>query len=286
MFRSFVLLVLLLIAIDQTQAQRLMDRKRPELIPGEGKVRRGGFYIAPGVTYLLPRDPEAEQEIYRNSDTIYSASYDPHGKLGLYVEAGWFHATRDPVILDYWDVGLAYKNFRGRESAMGIFQRGELADSIYSEGDFAERYLTLHLNANKFIQIRDYQFFQMTLGANADYRLGSDYAHTAHPILNRHVFPPDLIGQLHFKLGFGFKLTGSLLLIPSVETPIFSIVPEDQGKWGQLDWFSSTYRPLIFSLRFLWLRAPKGFECPAPIREPGERGKGKHKHYKPEDYHP
>lgn len=283
MFRAILLLTILLIIAEQTQAQRLMDRKRPELIPGEGKVRRGGFYFAPGVTYLLPRASDENEEVFQNADTSYFATYNPSGKIGLYLEAGWFHATRDPVILDHWDIGLAYKNFRGHEDVTGLLRRGEFTDTLLGEGDFAERYLTLHLNANKFIQIRNYQFIQLTLGANADYRLGSDYSHTALPVLNRHEFPPDLVGQLHFKLGFGFKVTGSLFIIPSVETPIFSIVPEDQERWGALDWFSSTYRPLIFSVRFMWLRAPKGFKCPPVVRQPGDK---KSKKYKPAGHHP
>ena len=266
-------------------AQRLMGRKRPEIIPAEG-VRRGGFYVAPGVTYLLPRDEGDDREMFRLEDTVHTATYDPNGKIGLYLEAGWFHATRDPIILDYWDIGLAYKNFRGSEEFNGILHRGERIDTTFGEGQFAERLLTLHLNANKFIHTADYQFVQLSLGANADYRLGNDLEHTGDSLLNAHLFPPDLIGQLHFKLGYGFKLTGSLLLIPSVETPIFSIAPEDDGNFGSLQWFSSTYRPLIFSLRFLWLRPPAGFDCPPVIRQPGEKGKGKRKKYKQDGYHP
>jgi hypothetical protein len=285
MLRALILLSLFLFTAELLHAQRLMDRKRPELIPGDGKVRRGGFYVAPGLTYTLPRAGSTDEELFRSADTNYTASFDPNGRFGLYLEAGWFHATRDPVILDYWDVGLAYKNFRGREDVIGVLRRGELTDTLLGEGRFAERYVTLHVNANKFIQTRDYQFIQLTLGANADYRLGSDYEHTASPVLNRHVFPPDLMGQVHFKIGYGFKMTGSLLVIPAVETPIFSIVPDDQENWGSLQWFSSTYRPLIFSVRFLWLRAPKGFDCPPVIRQPGEK-KSRKKRYKPDGYHP
>ncbi len=284
--RLAILSVLVLLIGSDAAAQGLLDRKRPEIIPGEGKVRRGGFYFAPGVTYMLPRSAEEDREMFRSNDTLYTATYDPDGRLGLYFEAGWYHATRDPVIIDYWDVGLAYKNLRGSEAFTGLLSREAIVDSLAGEGKFAERYLTLHLNANKFIQTADFQFIQLTLGANADYRLGNDLEHTGHPILNAHSFPPDLLAQLHFKLGYGFKVSGRLILIPSVETPIFSFTPEDQENWGSLQWFSSMYRPLLFSVRFLWLRAPKGFDCPPPIRQPGEKGKGKRKQYKPDSYHP
>ncbi len=261
-----------------------MSRKRPDIIPLDGKARRGGFYVAPGLTYTLPRFKNEEEEVFRGGDTSYTATYDPNGRLGFYLEAGWFYATRDPIIVDYWDIGLAYKNFRGGEKYESTFMRADSAAVFAGEGSFAERLITLHANANKFIQVRDYQFIQLSLGVNADYRLGSDYEHTADPLLNNHSFPPDLMAQAHFKLGYGFKVSGNLLIIPAVETPIFSVVPEDQG-FGKLQWFSSTYRPLILSVRFLFLRSQKGFDCPPPVREPGGK-KGKHKHYTPKTFSP
>jgi hypothetical protein len=281
----WTLLLLLASLCSELPAQRLMDRKRPEIIPTDGKVRRSGFYVGPGLTYTLPRAGQ-EQEVFRSADTSYTVTPDPGGKLGLYLEAGWFHATRDPVIIDYWDVGLAYKNLRGSEQVLGVLRRGELLDTVATEGAFAERIITLHANANKFIQVRDHQFIQLSLGVNVDQRLGSDHDHSGDPLLHAHSFPPDLMAQVHVKLGYGFKASGRLLVIPTVETPVFSIAPEDQENWGSLRWFGSTYRPLIFSVRLMWLRPPKGFDCPPPIRQPGEKGKGKRKQYKPDSYHP
>ena len=88
--------------------------------------------------------------------------------------------------------------------------RGDSSAALAGEGAFAERFITLSANANKFIQTADYQFVQLSLGANADYRIGNTYDHTGDPVLNQHAFPPDLIAQLHFKVGYGFKLTGKL----------------------------------------------------------------------------
>lgn len=265
-------------------AQRgLMQRKHPDIIPLEGQAKRIGWFIGPGVTWTHTRFKNEEEEVFQNADTSYNATYDPAGRIGLYIEGGLTWFTRDPVIVDYFDVGLAYKNLRGSESFESTLVRGDSAAALNGEGSFAERFVTLSANANKFIQTADYQFVQLSLGANADYRIGSTYDHTGDPVLNKHEFPPDLIGQLHFKVGYGFKLTGNLILIPAIETPVFSIVPEDQG-FGQLRWFSSDYRPLILSVRFLFLRARNGFDCPPPIKHNEfERGR---KEYKPDSYHP
>lgn len=269
----------------QALAQRgLMERKRPEIIPTDGKMRRGGFYFAPGITYTLPRFKDEEETVFDNGDSSYTATYDPNGRIGLYLEAGWFHASYDPYIIDYWDFGLAYKQLKGSESFTGVFTRSDTSVALLGDGGFSERYLTAHVNANKFIQTGDYQFLQLSLGANADYSIGSSREHTGDPLLNDHDFPPDLIAQLHFKLGYGFKVSKRLLVIPALETPVFSVLPEDRG-FGQLQWFSSLYRPVIFSVRFLFLRYPKGFDCPPAIKH-NALERERHKVYKQEGFHP
>lgn len=278
-------IILLCLAAQGVFAQRgLMERKRPELIPTDGKMRRGGLYVAPGITYTLTRFKDKEETVFRNGDSSYTATYDPNGRIGLYLEAGWFHASYDPWIIDYWDFGLAYKQLKGSESFTGHYARGDSSALLAGEGSFNERYLTAHVNANKFIQTGDYQFVQLSLGVNADHSLGSSREHSGDPMLNRHDFPPDLIAQFHFKLGYGFKVSQRLLIIPTLETPIFSVVPKDQGL-GQLPWFSSLYRPVIFTVRFLFLRYPNGFDCPPAIKH-NALEKERHKVYKQEGFHP
>ncbi len=255
-----------LLVVASLSAQGIYGRKRPEIFPTDGKMRRGGFYFAPGITYTLPRFKDKEENVFRIADTSYTALFQPKGKVGFYLEAGWFHATNDPVILDYWDFGLAYKQLKGAEQFTGTVLRGDSIGHFAGEGAFNDQHLTLHANANKLFQVRDYQFIQFSLGANLDWRFGTAHDYTADfTALNRWVFPPAFTGQVHAKLGYGFKLTQQLMVIPAIETPIFSIQPNDDGNLGRLQWFSSKYRPLILSVRFLFLRYPKGFAC-VPVK--------------------
>ncbi len=62
---------------------------------------------------------------------------------------------------------------------------------------------------------------------------------------------------------------------------VVSVAPEDERRFVALRWFSSDHRPLILSVRFLFLRARKGFDCPPPIKHNGQM-----KTYKQDGYHP
>lgn len=245
-------------------SQGLMDRKHPDIFPLDGKMKRGGFFFAPGLTWTLAPFKDREERFDLGTDSVADAIYQGKGRLGLYLEAGWFLATRDPVIIDYWDIGLAYKQFKGREEGHGTFAIGDSLGSWLSEGNFNDQHLTFALNANKLFQTADYRFIQLSVGANVDWRFGTGRDFTGFTIPGSQQFPPEFIGQAHAKLGYGFKLTKQLMIIPAIETPFFSVQPEDQGL-GRLQWFSTTYRPLILSVRFLFLRYPNGFAC-VPVK--------------------
>jgi len=296
-----LLIVLLLMMVGPTWGQGLMQRKRRDIIPLEGQALRIGFYFAPGITYTLPQGKDEEREVYRNADTLFTAAFEPKGRFGAYFEAGLAWYTRDPVIVDYLDLGIAYKGLRGAEAFAGTYAIGNTAVPLAGDGIFKDDRLTIHFNANKFIPTWRYQFVQLSLGANADLRLSGSREYTGALYYNDVLLPhspghevsegpepsafTDPWAQLHFKLGYGFKVSGTLLIIPAIETPIFGVRPDDEGRFGAMRWLNSEHRPLILSVRFLFLRARKGFDCPPPIKHNAFEG-GKTKKYKPDSYHP
>jgi hypothetical protein len=178
MIRAITIALTLLFA-GSLCAQGIYGRKKPEIFPTDGKMRRGGFYFAPGLTYALPRGKDHEEQYFNTPDSAYTALFDPKGKIGLYLEAGWFLSTRDPIILDYWDFGLAYKQLKGTEAFTSTYMRSDTTSFFAGEGAFNDQHLTAHVNANKLIQTRDYQFVQLSLGANLDWRFGTNRSYTA-----------------------------------------------------------------------------------------------------------
>ena len=99
------------------------------------------------------------------------------------------------MIIDYWDFGLAYKQLKGREESEGSFARGDSIGQWFSEGDFNDQHLTLAINANKLFCVRDYRFFQFSLGANVDWRFGEGRDFEGFFVPDSQDFPPEFIGQ-------------------------------------------------------------------------------------------
>ncbi|MEM9024959.1 MAG: hypothetical protein AAGB22_14535, partial [Bacteroidota bacterium] len=109
------------------------------------------------------------------------------------------------------------------------------------------------------------KFLQNTVGVNVDYGLARSTNTGAAAAGADQEFPPSVVAQLHYRIGFGFKVNDRMMVIPGIETPILNVNPLEAK--STLEYFSSRYRPLIFYLRFMFFRPTKDPAC-EPIRTP------------------
>ncbi len=275
MKKILVVIVLALLALSSA-AQPIYSQRRA-LVPFDGRVKLSGWYIGPGLSYTFTRPFNTEEDIFKGNDTLYRATTDPSGRVGLYFEAGRYHIFRYGVLFNYIDYGLAFKQIRGRESYTGrVMAESNSALLLRTEGEgtYSHSFVTAHLNFNNIIQLGDYSFLQSTLGLNLDYRVisGQSYSHnSALGALHTPYNPSAFMAQLHFKLGFGYKLSDHLFVIPALETPILSFYEWENGR-SSYPMFGSRYRPVFLSLRFAWLRKPKN-DCPPVYGNPDDKRK-------------
>lgn len=266
-------------------AQKIFNKKRPEIFPLNGRYKLSGFHFAPGATYTLTRFSNSEEQVFSRGDSTFNATFSPSGGVGIYVEGGWFQIFKYSSIIRYADVSLGYKQIKGAESYTGVLTRvGENPFQQVFEGDgsFDESFITLSLNLNNVLQLGDRTFLQNTIGANVDYRISSTRSYSAEFGLNQQEIPGTVRAQVHYKIGFGWKVSHRVIMIPSLETPILNVYEWDDGR-SEIKYFSSRYRPIIFSLRFMLLRQPKGADC-VPVKK--EKKSKKSKVYRQESYHP
>lgn len=244
------------------------QRHYNEIFPALPQYRLGGWYIAPGATYMLTWF-KSEEAVFESATQSLNASIKPMGKPGIYFEVGRYRMLPYSRLFKYLDYGIAYKSLRGKESLGGdvtTVPAETVIGPVAANSSFGYHYATAHFNLNHVTRLGKYNFLQNTIGANTDYAFIANFD-AAYPSLASPADPGKILAQLHYKIGYGIKMRGNLMLIPALETPILNFMPFDLPR-SSLHFFSSRYRPIIFSLRFLFIRPAKGDVCtPVKTRE-------------------
>lgn len=256
------LLLVLMVCISAVSYAQRGKQLTPLYVEG-ASFKNKGWFISPGITYMLPEDRrEFRTDYFTNSDnrdTIYSGDFSRAGKIGLYLEAGRHHFIRNRFILDHIDYGIHFKMLRGRENFEGITNLNNSFVPVTNRSTYSESFAGAFFNISNIIQITDNHWIQNSLGVNADYRVISKRA-TDIDFGATYGFPNSLLGQLHYKLGFGWKPEPGIFIMPMIETPILTAYPWEDGK-STLQYFVGRNRPLILTIRIQWLSKEEGRSC-------------------------
>jgi hypothetical protein len=268
--KKIVFAILLLAFAMNADAQyirkkdRKMTNRKQMMMIDYKKYRPSGWLVSPGFTYNFTNFNRFEEGA-TTADSSFKTSVRPLGRLGLYLEVGRFHLMPEgSSLIHYIDYSLAYKALKGKELYGVTSTSGGETIEFDEKGRYKNGMVTLNFNANNVYQLSRYNFIQNSLGFNVDYRFINkqrDFLPTPR-VLNG-TYPPALTAQLHYKLGFGFKMTDRWFLIPSIETPILNLLPFENGK-AQWNIFDVNYHPIIVSVRMAWLRPQAGLACPKP----------------------
>ena len=227
---------------------------------GGGNYKVSGWHFAPGFTYMIPTLNQRNEFMTTDDiakDTLFSGNFNAGGKFGIYAEVGR-HRFFERKLLTYMDYGVGFKSLKGTESFVGqLGGDSTRMDYTYDES-FKNSFVTGFVNFSNIAQLSDNTFLQNSLGLNVDYRLINRQNEVL--IQTQEPQPESLIGQVHYKIGFGFKVNRNLFVVPTVETPILNVWKWQDGK-STLDYFNSDYRPIIFTLRFFWFDIQKQADC-------------------------
>jgi hypothetical protein len=216
-----------------------------------------GWQFAPGITYMFPSDFRREETRLSSeggiTDTLYSGTFVQKGHIGAYAEIGRHKFLDYYFLLDNLDYGIGFKMLRGTETFDGVVKPDSVSIPVSNKGYFNESFVSAFINFSNIHQISDNKFIQNSLGFNLDYRVIENRTYSGINTGMIHSFPDDLLFQLHYKLGFGFRPQARIFVIPTIETPILTIYKLDDGK-STLQYFSSRYRPIIFTIRICFLK--------------------------------
>ena len=271
----------------QDKPRSKKDRDRTPWLDTKVRYARSGWFVEPGITYTLAKFKNETERYDLGGSLSYDRTVDPNGRFGLYIGGGRYRINKNAR--SYWDYGLALKMLNGRQLVEGAVvdaTDNSVVTLDNEDGKFREVFALANLNYNHIIPIGQYYFIQNSLGINFDYRLDflslseqtyEDYQapgaalglHDPDPAAVR---PDNMRLQLHYKLGWGIKVNKWLMVIPTVETPILNIIKFEDFKSTHLH-FNSRYRPLIGTVRFLFMRDSNKVECPPVYGNPDDKAK-------------
>ena len=246
--KLFILLSLVFLStIGNTQD--IFGRTKKDLIEYR-TYRMGGWMFAPGLTYSLGRKPRNEER-----------DIDPNGRLSVYAEVGRFQVFYEGGnFFNYLDYSLAFKRLSGNEKFNDL-------TSV-----FKQNFVLANFNLNNIIQLGDYNFLQNSIGVNADYKISEKYDNSNLSDAAEPNNTNRFLTSLHYKFGYGIKAKNNLFIIPSVEVPILNFLEWENGK-STYGIFSSRYKPIIFSVRFAFLRERGKMACPDNGLSPEDKKK-------------
>lgn len=237
-----------------------------EVLPKAPQYKLSGWLFAPGATYMLTPFIGRKESWDESATQRYDGRFTPLGKPGIYAEVGRYRMLPYGRFFKYFDYGISYKSLRGREKAEGervIIPEETVLLNETAEGQFGYHYAEAFVNFNHIWRIGKYNFIQHSVGANAGYGFIRNMSGgTLSPATVEE--PGNYLAQLHYKLGYGIKMRGNWLIIPSIETPVLNLLPFEAPR-SSLGFFTSRYRPLIFSVRIFLMRPADGMDC-TPVR--------------------
>lgn len=243
-------------------------RENPDI-----KVRPFGLQLQLGPTYTFTKKKNETIQSDPSEVNRYQYTIDPTGKFGVFAEIGLVYFNmKDPKIkhygriVDYMDFGVGFKLLRGSETTTvdQLDPVGNIQSSAVGEGDFSNGYAFGRFAVHKLQYINKTKkiFLDHSLGVNADFLVTGGSQNYKSPVFaSTQVFSDDFRLQLHYGLGFGIRLKKGQYLVPGVQLPILGVQEWNKGKTA-LRWYSSTYYPVLFHLKFIYLfPAKKGKGC-------------------------
>jgi hypothetical protein len=238
--------------------------------PLSREFKKSGFSISPLATVSFGNKSNLK-EFSNDAGFEWEHAEIGRGTWNAGIELGWFKTFEGYQIGDYFEAALSYRRFSGvhyLEETNFIAPAGlALLSYQYRESQNAWRFETVTA-AIRLIDIafqKPNRFLTWGIGINYDYMIASrfDFDYPQDLLTsNRTPFDNQHAIRAHFQVGYGFKLSKHLFLIPTVETPLITALPTSTLN-PSIQFLDVNYQPIIIGLKFMILRRDP-VNCNAP----------------------
>lgn len=266
------LLLILCFSLTVSAWAQSSGRKHRDIFPSFGEYQRRGWVISPLLTYAPPAMKSSPQRVFPGNDEVYDIRFNPAGRVGIGLEVGRFNMTDNLRHIHSVEFGIGVKTFRAVERFEAMLDDPNRVNPfvLRGDGDFQLNYATASIRVNNVKQFSDYSFLINSIGINADYLFSSNMRYNDRGLPISLLDPQSFLLQANYRIGFGFKLTKSLVAVPSLETPLITALPFDDFK-SSLHVFNSRYRPIVLRISFLLLDKKSARKCPSKGRSNNKR---------------
>ena len=283
---KFVLIALMIFPILAFGQRDLTPNKKGS---GFGKrdlrsLNNYGIQFELGATYMMTRpNKKNTYNLFTHEGIGKRSLIDPSGRIGGYGEIGMMFYPKNrsklslwlkTVLVSYYDFGLGFKYFRSQETMeVDRFDPfGTTLGTSTTEGEYNAGNIYGRFSLHKEIHFKNVKKFYLdnSLGVNVEYNILADKSKNGddeHKAALNSVGSPThfhgpLIAQLHYGLGLGFRLKRGAYLVPGARIPILGINEWHKGN-PSMKWFSRSYWPILFNIKYMFLLEKKAKSCPA-----------------------
>jgi hypothetical protein len=214
-------------------------------------------------TYMAGSIKENPARLWAGSDSVYDVLFDSESRFGFGIELGRFHAIDNSPLISFVDFSIGWKVLDGGETFEAVRDVPEngTPHNFSGGGSFNHSYVTASFNASNAKVLSRNVWLKNTLGINADYRVSENQEYDFMGLPGELNMPTRFIFQAHYSIGVGFKIDETVMIVPSIATPIVTFYEFDDLK-STLYVFNSRFRPFIFRVSVMLLDKRPDRKCP------------------------
>lgn len=244
-------ILVLLLFISLHSAAQL----RRDIFPLDRNFASLGWFINPEINYSLPLGKQELTGDPENPRLPLMANAE--GKLGYGGELGIYYAFRKSRLIHFLEFGVGFRFWKGailQEPVNPIF------DKRHQTFDF--QMIPVSLRASNAKQLGKHTVAYNSIGICGNYFLREKFRGPPLHWVDEYYYSDNPTVQLTYSFGIGLRLTEHTLFIPSIETSILQLFPNEKFRTG-FEFYGGQFHPIILKLRFLILRDDP-INCNAP----------------------
>lgn len=239
----------------------LFSQMDKDFFPLSREYKPWGFTISPELNKQFAFSNFSEVVTFSDTSS-YDYNLEGSSKIGIGGEIGAFYALKQPKLFHFVEANLGYRRLNSTTKHNGILNVVDTLTNFSSENEYNQQLVHFSLRATHVLQLKRYSMLMNSIGVNLNYRLSESIERSSNYPAIEESFTSSPSVQIHYQIGFGYRINKYIILAPSLETSLLTLHPFESVKTG-FNYFNQDYQPFYLKLRiFIFQKDP--VNCNAP----------------------